>query len=355
MKASGTLDKNTMYQALVDKNSQYEGIFYAGVKTTGIFCRPTCTAKKPKIENVEFFSSVKEALDYGFRPCKVCKPLEPFGSTPDWLKYLLQKVNQDPGIRLSDIDLKKHDISPVRLRRWFKRHYGMTFHSYARALRINRAFGQIRHRNTVIEAAYENGYESLSGFTAAFKNKTGFPPAKSNSKQIISITRITTPIGPMLAGATSEGICLLEFTDRRMLETQFKRIKFLLNAELVPGENPFFSELQKQMDEYFNGIRKEFNLQCILPGTEFQVRVWNALQHIPYGTTSSYENQAAWIHQPTATRAVARANGDNRIAIIIPCHRVISKNGQLAGYGGGIWRKKYLLDLEAKYAHDDGR
>ncbi len=150
----------------------------------------------------------------------------------------------------------------------------------------------------------------------------------------------------MLAGATDDGICLLEFVDRRMIETQIKRLKKLLNAEFIPGANKHFDELDKQLKEYFDGKRKEFDLPLVLDGTEFQKKVWKELQNIPYGETHSFEQQAIAIKNPKAVRAVAKANGDNRIAIIIPCHRVIGKDGKLVGYGGGIWRKQYLLNLE---------
>ncbi|MGB5849234.1 MAG: methylated-DNA--[protein]-cysteine S-methyltransferase, partial [Ignavibacteriaceae bacterium] len=146
--------------------------------------------------------------------------------------------------------------------------------------------------------------------------------------------------------ATDEGICLLEFVDRRMLETQIKRLKKNLSSEFVPGNNKYFDELSHQLREYFDGERKVFDVPLYIPGTGFQLQVWKELQKIPYGKTRSYKEQAMAINNPKAIRAVARANGDNRIAIIIPCHRVIGNSGELVGYGGGIWRKQYLLKLE---------
>jgi AraC family transcriptional regulator, regulatory protein of adaptative response / methylated-DNA-[protein]-cysteine methyltransferase len=343
-------DKNTMYNALLNRDSSFEGIFFVGVKTTGVFCRPTCTARKPKKENVDFFSSVKEALQYGYRPCKVCHPMQQNGETPGWLNNLMNEIEEkqltNGMLNLKDADLRKRNIDPARIRRWFKKHHGMTFQSYLRLQRINTAFGRIKHGDKVIESAYDLGYDSLSGFAESFKKTTGFAPSKSKNKKIVTITRILTPLGPMIAGAVEEGICLLEFVDRRMIETQIKRLKKYLNAEFVPGQSNYFNELNKQLKEYFDGERKNFNLPLYLPGTEFQLKVWKELQKIPYGTTRSYEQQAVALKNPNAVRAVARANGDNRIAIIIPCHRVIGKNGQLVGYGGGMWRKQYLINLE---------
>jgi len=341
-------DTATMYNALLQKDSTFDGIFVVGVKTTGIFCRPTCTAKKPKHENVEFFKTPQEALQHGYRPCIRCQPLSYKGATPEWLKPLIAEVNSTPGIRLKDADINQRGINPNRVRRWFKQHHGMTFQTYLRTLRIGQAFGRIRYGEKVIDAAYESGYESLSGFTESFKNTTGFSPNRSLHRNLITITRILTPLGPMLAGATEHGICLLEFIDRKKIETQLKQLNTLLFAKCVPGNNALFDELHLQLKEYFTGTREKFELPLVIPGTPFQQSVWEGLQTIPYGMTRSYKELAEFLKKPKSTRAVAKANGDNRIAIIIPCHRVIGKNGKLIGYGGGLWRKQYLLDHEFK-------
>jgi len=178
------------------------------------------------------------------------------------------------------------------------------------------------------------------------KKITGVSPNSSKHNQLITVTRILTPLGPMLAGATDAGVCLLEFIDTKMLETQISRLKRRLRAEFVPGSNRHFKALHQQLQEYFAGKRKEFSLPLVMQGTPFQQDVWKALQAIPYGETRSYQEQAGLLGKPRAVRAVAQANGDNRISIIIPCHRVIGKDGKLVGYGGGLWRKRFLLDLE---------
>ena len=341
-------DRQTMYNALLSKDSSFEGIFFVGVKSTGIFCRPSCSAKKPKLENVEFFDSAKSAMLYGYRPCKLCRPLEVKGKFPEWMKTLMMEIENNPSIRLKDYNLLQKGISPHKLRRWFKENLGMTFHSYLRTLRISNAFGRIKEGDKVIEAAYSADYDSLSGFNSIFKKTTGFTPNSSKNKNIVQVTRILTPLGPMLAGATEKGICLLEFVDRKMIETQLKRIRKIFKAELIPGHSKYFKDLRQQIDEYFEGKRKKFDIPLSIDGTEFQMKAWKALIKIPYGKTVPYEHQARVIGNSKAVRAVAKANGDNRISIIIPCHRVIGKNGNLTGYGGGIWRKKFLLDLEKK-------
>ncbi len=339
-------DNSTMYQALVNKDTSFEGIFFAGIKTTGIFCRPSCTARKPKPENVEYYPSASDAIRHGYRPCKVCHPMELKDATPEWLESLLKEIATDPTIRLRSADLRARGLQPERVSRWFKKTHGITFQGYLRMLRINQAFGQIKYGERVTDTAFNNGYESLSGFGDSFKKTMGFAPAESPDKKIITVTRVLTPLGPMLAGATDEGICLLEFTDRRMLETQISRLKKYLKAEVVVGEHHLFAPLNDQLKSYFEGKRKEFDLPLVLPGTAFQQRVWAELQRIPMGKTRSYKEQAQNIDNPKAVRAVARANGDNRISIIIPCHRVIGSDGELSGYGVGVLRKKWLLAHE---------
>ena len=343
------LSEDRMYQALLDKDSHFEGLFIVGVKTTGIFCRPSCTARKPKRENVSFFTDTKEALLQGYRPCKVCKPMEPLGHTPAYIERLLEELKENPDLRLKDYDLRTRGLEPERVRRWFKKHHGMTFHAYQRSLKINQAIGNIQFGETVTQTAFGHGYESLSGFQETFKKISGHAPSRANGKTVISLTRLTTPLGPMIAGASKEGICLLEFADRPMLPTQIKRLEKYLNAVILPGENPHFTILNQQLEAYFEGERKSFDLPFILPGTAFQKKVWQALMGIPYGETRSYQQQALAIDKPKAIRAVGTANGDNRLAIIIPCHRVIGADGKLTGYGGGIWRKQWLLDHETKH------
>jgi AraC family transcriptional regulator of adaptative response/methylated-DNA-[protein]-cysteine methyltransferase len=347
------LSEEIMYNALLNKDASFEGTFFVGVKSTGIFCRPTCKARKPKRENTLFFKSCKEAILHGFRPCKLCSPLEKPGETPVWIKKILIEIDDNPGEKIRDFELRLKGIEPSKIRRWFKKNHGITFHSYQRMLRINNAFKQIQNGRKVISAAFESGYESLSGFNDSFKSIVGSSPLHSKERKIIDVMRIETPLGPMFAGAVEEGICLLEFTDRRMLETQLKTLSKLLNASIIQGSNPHFSDLNKQITEYFEGKRKAFELPLFTPGTKFQNQVWKSLQDIPYGSTRSYKAQAVSIKKPDAIRAVANANGHNRIAIIIPCHRVIGEDGQLTGYGGGLWRKKWLLDFEKSNLADN--
>ncbi len=334
-----------MYRALMERDTSYEGVFYLGVRTTGIFCRPTCPARKPKRENVEFFGSTREALTAGFRPCRRCTPMEPDGTAPDWLAPIIREIEQDPARRWKDADLRAAGLDPARVRRWFKRHHDMTFHAYQRARRLGLALGQIRHGDDIMDTAYEHGYESLSGFRDAFAHLFGDPPGKSPREHVV-VNRVLTPLGPLVAGATEEGLCLLEFADRPMLETQIRRLRRYMDCAVTPGNNRHIAQVETELGEYFDGERRDFDVPLVVPGTDFQQQVWSALREIPYGRTCSYEEIARAIDNPKAVRAVGRANGDNRIPIVIPCHRVVRADGSLGGYGGELWRKRYLLRLE---------
>jgi AraC family transcriptional regulator, regulatory protein of adaptative response / methylated-DNA-[protein]-cysteine methyltransferase len=336
-----------MYDALVKRDESYEGVFFVGVKTTGIFCRPTCPARKPAMRNVEYFASTRSALASGYRACKRCRPMEQPGEAPSWLEPLLLAVERDPTHRWCDQDLRDRGLDPVRVRRWFKTHHRMTFHAYQRSRRLGGALGHLSLGADILEVAHATGFESLSGFSDAVRRLVGTSPGKSRATERVHLTRIATPLGAMLAGTTDRALCLLEFADRPMLPTQLERIQRYFNAVLVPGETRATSKLAAQLEAYFEGRLRAFDLPLDLRGTPFQVEAWRELLTIPYGTTRSYAQQAANIGKPDAVRAIGKANGDNRIAIVVPCHRVVGKNGQLTGYGGGLWRKKRLLEIES--------
>jgi AraC family transcriptional regulator of adaptative response/methylated-DNA-[protein]-cysteine methyltransferase len=161
---------------------------------------------------------------------------------------------------------------------------------------------------------------------------------------------IETPIGNMVAGSTEDGICLLEFTDRRMLNTEYKIISKYLKDEICEGHTAHIESITKELREYFEGRRKSFTIPLVFTGTGFQKSVWNELLRIPFGSTRSYSKQAESVGDISSVRAVANANGMNKISIVVPCHRVIGENGHLTGYGGGLWRKKWLIDHEKKFS-----
>lgn len=338
------------YKALLAREPSFVGAFFVGVRTTSVFCIATCRARKPKKENVEFYTEFKEALDAGFRPCKICKPTEHAHAAPPAVEQAIQMVRADLKSKVGDYQLKQQGLSPELVRRWFLKNYGMTFQAFARSLRINTALEELKAGRKATDTAFDSGYESLSGFAYTYKKLTGKTPAQQASTTMIWLHRFTTPLGPMFVGATDAGVCLLEFVDRRMLETEFSDLQRLLQAKICAGENKHTRQAMREMAEYFAGTRQYFEVKLHTPGSEFQQSVWQMLQTIPFGQTASYQAQAIKIGKPEAVRAVASANGFNRVSIIVPCHRVIGKDGALTGYGGGLERKRWLLEHEKKFA-----
>ncbi len=245
-----------MYRLMADRDPGAEGVFVVAVRTTGIFCRPTCPSRTPLPQNVEFHATTWDGLVAGFRPCKRCRPMHPPGAP---------RPSRDP--------------APER--------------------------------------------------------------------QLL-VTRIETPIGAMVAAAVDEGIAVLDFADRRATRTALRNASQRLRATPTIGRNDHLDELETQLTDYFAGSRRTtFDLPLARRGTAFEESVWSWLQTIPSGETRTYAEGAAEVGRPRAVRAIGRANGRNPVAIVVPCHRVIGSDGDLTGYGGGLWRKRALLDLEA--------
>src|ERR1019366_4955240 len=299
--------REEMERAFARKDAGYDGVFYVAVKTTAIFCRPSCPSR-PNLDNVEFFLSVKECFFAGYRPCKRCHPLEANGKPPDWAQELMSRVEA--------------------ARRWFQQHYGMSFAAWCRGNRLAGAFTRIRQGASLDDAIFDSGFQSHSGFREAFSRVFGEAPGRSRETgDRVVITMLETPLGPLLAGATDQGINFLEYTDRRMLEHNLKVMRRRFGRAIVPGQHPLLERLREELNDYFQGNRREFTLPLAARGTAFQDKVWQELRRIPYGQTISYDALARRVGQPTAQRAVARANGMNYVAILIPCHRVIGKDG----------------------------
>ena len=338
-----------LYQALVRRDPSYEGLFVAGIRTTGIFCRPTCTARKPKAENVEYFRRAEQAVAAGYRPCRRCHPMMRPGEHPAWARRLLDEIHTDPTRRLTDRALGRLAVHPATARRYFLRRFGMTLHGYARASQLGFALDRLREGGPVAPAGFDSGFESDSGFRDAFKRLFGTTPSAARGTVPIVATLLQSPLGPLLAAATGRGLCMLEFADRRKLPAQAADLTRWYESPVIPGgggSSPIIEQAGRELEEYFGGRRRSFEVPLDLRGTPFQEQVWQELVRIPYGETISYEELATRIGRPGSQRAVGHANGRNRVPIIVPCHRVIQKNGQLRGYGGGLWRKQWLLELE---------
>jgi AraC family transcriptional regulator of adaptative response/methylated-DNA-[protein]-cysteine methyltransferase len=340
-----------MQRAFERKDPSFDGTFFVAVKTTSIFCRPVCRAKPPRLENVEFFPTAQDALYHGYRPCKLCRPLDGGVRPPELVEKLMKLVEQDPTRRLTERDLRELKIDPTSARRQFRAYCRTTFAAYQRARRMGLALRDVRKGQTVIGAQANAGFESSSGFRDAFAKMFGTTASNARDVNVLTAKWLTTPLGPMLTIANDEGIVLCDFVDRKGLERAIGRLRTRCGtrgtpAVIVPGEHRHLSEIEKQMSEYFAGVRRAFSLKLAICGSDFETRSWEFLRTIPFGQTRSYRDEAHALNQPKAIRAVGRANGMNYLSIIIPCHRVIGANGDLTGYGGGLARKRWLLDHE---------
>lgn len=332
-----------MQRAYLASNAEYDGLFFLGVRTTGIFCRPTCRARKPLPRNVEYFATPEEAIAAGYRACKRCRPTDADDSPP-WASRLLAEIETSPTTRITDADLKARGIDPATVRRHFTRKYGMSFQAYTRSRRLSEAHRSIRENGSVDAAVMESGYDSHSGFRDAFAKLFGDTPARSGD--CVRLAWLKSQLGPLVVGSTSDGVCLLEFSDPDRLAEQTASLRRTFRQPLVPGRSDHLKLLEEELSRYFDGRLRKFTVPLVYPGTPFQEKVWKALLTIPFGEVRSYRDIAVKVGDSNAARAVGTANGRNRIAIVIPCHRVVNNDGQLGGYGGGLHRKRYLLNLE---------
>ena len=339
-----------LHRAVDARDPSYEGLFVLAVKTTRIFCRPTCSSKPALRKNREFFPTGAAAQAAGYRACRRCKPLELAGTHPVWVRNILSLLDERPSAQLTAPLLQRLGARPATARRYFQRSFGMTLQAYARARRLGLALDALQRGTAVLPAGFDSGFDSDSGFRDAFKRVFGVTPTEARGLPPIVVTLIASPLGPLVAAATDTGLCMLEFADRKKLPQQAADLRRWLARPVVPGTNRFTDQAARELAEYFAGTRQDFTVPLALAGTPFQETVWRELLRIPYGETISYEALAQRIGKPGAQRAVGLANGRNRIPIIVPCHRVIQKNGQLRGYGGGLWRKSFLLDLEQRSA-----
>jgi AraC family transcriptional regulator of adaptative response/methylated-DNA-[protein]-cysteine methyltransferase len=340
---------DTLYDALIARDEAYDGRAFVGVSSTGVFCRLTCPARKPKRENCSFFSDVSACIEAGFRPCKRCHPLTPAADGDPAIIALLALLDSRPAYRWEEADVARMGFDPSTVRRSFKRHCGMTFLEMARQRRLAHGFSALGD-GKVIDAQLEAGFESPAAFRAAFAKLLGATPASFRSDAMLRADYILTPLGTMIAVSDQTALHLLEFADRKALPTELQRLRKMTKGSIGVGRTQITARVETELAAYFAGESDAFTVPLVLHGTAFTTDVWKALRQIPAGQTRSYSALAKSIGAPLATRAVARANGANQIALIVPCHRVIGANGTLTGYGGGLWRKQKLIEIENKYA-----
>ena len=336
------LDADTAWAAFMRRDRAWDGRILGAVKTTGIYCKPSCPARRPKRENVEFFVDREQALAAGYRPCMRCKPDE-VGRDREAVAEavkLIERAEEPPS--LAELAAAV-GYAPHHFQRLFKRDLGVSPAEYARGLRNRRTEVALRANDRVTDAVYDAGYSAPSSFYSDAKERLGMTPSAwrdGGRGETIRWTHFDSPLGEMFIAATGKGICRLTFDDS---EQSLRRLFPL--ATIVQDDGG----LKELVEGALAAIEQPLampDLPIDIAGTAFQEAVWRELRKIPAGETRSYAEIAAAIGHPKAVRAVGSANGDNHVCVLIPCHRVIRSDGSLGGYGGGIERKKKLLAAE---------
>ncbi len=342
-------DHDTLYAALLARDPAYDGRAYVGVSSTGIFCRLTCPARKPKSENCHFFETVAACIDAGFRPCKRCHPLAPMATADPVIGALLQALDKAPARRWYEEDIRRMGFDPSTVRRSFKRQFGITFLDMARQRRLAEGFSTLSDGGRVIDAQLDAGFASASAFREAFARLLGQPPGRFRDDALLKADWIDTPLGPMIAVSDARALHLLEFSDRKALPAELRRLRQDARGDIGIGRSAPTEQVRAELARFFAGENARFTVPLAQHGSAFTRAVWAILRDIPAGETRTYSQIAGQMGRPSATRAVARANGANPLALVVPCHRVIGADGSLTGYGGGLWRKQRLIELERHY------
>ena len=342
-------EAETLYAALIARDPSYEGRALVGVTTTGIFCRLTCPARKPLARNCRWFATPEAAQAEGFRPCRRCHPTGPSAEGEPLVRGLMDQLRADPVRRWSEGDLMDMGLDPSTVRRAFKRQFGRSFLAMARDMRIRGGMQALKEGQQMIEAQLDAGFDSASGFRTAFARLFGHPPHQWRVSADLQADWIDTPLGGMIAIADERALHLLEFIDRKALPQGLRTLSGHVGGRIGLGRNAMIDRTEAELSAYFEGRNPRFSVPVHLHGTDFQQQVWRGLQDIPAGETRSYAALAAAIGRPSAIRAVARANATNRLALVVPCHRVIGADGSMTGYAGGLWRKEKLIQIEHAY------
>jgi AraC family transcriptional regulator of adaptative response/methylated-DNA-[protein]-cysteine methyltransferase len=336
------LNADTAWAAFMRRDRRWDGRVIGAVSTTGIYCKPSCPAKRPRREHVTFFATIEEARSAGYRACLRCRPDE-VGRDREAVAKAVKLIEA------AEEPLTLHQLAeavgyaPHHFQRLFKRDLGVSPADYARGLRTKRAQSALKENGNVTDAIYDAGYSGPSGFYSDAKERLGMTPSAwrdGGRGQTIRWTTFDSPIGPMFIAATSRGICRLTFDDSEKSLT-----RLFPHATIVKDDGG----LKKLVEGALKAIEHPGampDLPIDVAGTAFQEAVWRELRKIPPGETRSYAEIAAAIGQPKAVRAVGTANGDNHVAVLIPCHRVIRSDGTLGGYAGGLDKKRKLLAAE---------
>jgi AraC family transcriptional regulator of adaptative response/methylated-DNA-[protein]-cysteine methyltransferase len=346
------MQEQQCWQAVISRDKNYDGQFVVAVISTGIYCRPSCPSRQPKHENVRFFDTPAEARSAGFRPCKRCLPdqsrlMEQNLEVVEQICTVLSQPNPEIPT-LAELG-RQFNLSPYHLQRTFKRMVGVTPRQYAAAQRLHRFKNGLKTGQPVTDALYEAGYPSISSVYGENSDQLGMSPGRyqSGGKSMSMIYTVTPcALGWLLVAATEKGICAVRLGDSPGELKTGLLLEF--PAARINQDEAEFSQWVSMLVDFLKGDQPNLDLPLDIQATAFQHQVWQALREIPYGSTRSYSEIAASIGRLSAARAVANACADNPAALVIPCHRVVRKDGNLGGYRWGIERKRKLLEQEAK-------
>jgi AraC family transcriptional regulator of adaptative response/methylated-DNA-[protein]-cysteine methyltransferase len=342
------------WQACLTRDARYDGQFFMAVRTTRIYCKPSCPARLPKRANVEFFNTPAQAEIAGYRACKRCHPdkLNPPEPNLDLIQRVIRMIEDraDDAPTLAELAAQFH-LSPYHLQRTFKRIVGVTPKQYAIGLRVQRFKAGLKAGQRVTEAALDSGFNGSAQMYGQASAHLGMTPKtyqRGAPAVEIEYTVVDSPLGHLLVAATERGVCSVKLgDDRRALEAELWN-EFAA-AKLAPDSEQLRLWAEAIVD-YLRGEQPHLDLPTDVRATAFQRLVWDALREIPAGATRSYTEVAQSIGQPAAARAVARACATNPTALVVPCHRVVGEDGKLHGYRWGVERKRQLLEMERKLA-----
>lgn len=341
------MDDEALWELCRSRDTNLDGMFFVAVKSTGVYCRPSCSSRTPKRENVVFFPDIEAAEVAGFRACKRCHPrLASPDAAAEVVRQACEYLDEDEPLRLPEIG-RRLGVNASQLQRMFKRTLGVTPGQYSEGRRLQRLKGGLRNGHSVTRALYDAGYSSSSRLYESAGEQLGMTPAtyrKGGRGMTIRYQIFESPLGRLLIAGTERGVCAVQLGDAEAELGMALRGEFP-EAMILPDKGAL-SGWVSQILEHLAGVRPRLDLPLDIQGTAFQLRVWRALRDIAYGATRSYAEIAEAIGNPKAARAVGNACHNNPVAIVIPCHRVVRSNGDLGGYGGGVHRKQKLLEKE---------
>ena len=343
------------WRAILARDPSKDGAFVFGVRSTGVYCKPSCPARHPRAEQVLFFSGPDEAERAGYRACKRCRPRERSSFQSELIRRVCKYVNENLDRKLTLVILSREaGLSPFHFQRVFKKTLGISPRQYVEARRLERVKRSLTRGETVTNAVYDAGFTSRARLYEKGSSGLGVRPGtfrRGGEGLSIQFTIIDSPVGRLLLGATERGICAVCIGSSD--EAVEAALKEDYSAANLNRNDEGMEKWATQFLKYFDGQRFAMDLPIDVQATAFQWKVWRAIQSIPYGGTASYSSLAESLGEPSAARAVARACATNPVAIVIPCHRVVGKDGGLHGYRWGMKTKRSLLSLESGSRRSD--